>query len=804
MNQNFNSGNGRCKPGSAPVQLLKAALFLLSFLVLSSLKGNSQILDKNPDHYPDGTVYVSSKMTLPPVRIDQVYSFTVHRRGNIPDLLDIRNISGSCDNITDNNTVSIADSTVTLQVTKKCNYDEDNFLYFTVHAERSPGSPDNLDFVVPIIRDTLKMVLTLDISGSMSLPVELLTGPGTETRLDALKHAVSLMTPKLEELYKDGDSLGITYFSSVVYQPSTSYFPKDFISTQTCGGNVTSDLGPQVPMQMTGMANGLLDAKAKLIKNKNKSPYTTKVVFLFTDGLQNWGPQVKDDGNSVTIVTDSLNNKTTPKDSIRYYTVATWQAGLAPFILDSIAKKGHGEALHVVNTIYPLENWFNEQLTNILDEGSPQIVFNSFGENITSPKSYSFELNNNIPKLLVELSTGKYSNINLEIYKDGNNVTSHARQKGSAYYNIWIFDFPQAQDTVMNSGGTWTIKLSGNNPHHFNLAVIADDHFLNYKCKLDNTIYTVGDTLKISAHMTYLGKPLTGSTNSVQAVLFKPGDDIGELLSEYPTPAPDTIDLGSPASAKFESLMTNDTSFYNALLPDEQIINLISNENGLFTGEYTNTNLTGIYNVIFLLNGELADVGKFERTKIVSSVFKFGQVVPQAPDVSNSQSTSTTTSTSTGTSGTQPKNTMVTVIPKNIFGNRMGPGFASKIKVVVNPGKPQKASMISLPGEKSNPAINEIADNLDGSYTINISGIPKTSNPIIQISVMDEPLYKGKMWPVPWWYYLILALLIILLLLASYFRITNNKAYKTIIWLLSLLILLIIILHRIGIIKLFI
>ena len=112
--------------------------------------------------------------------------------------------------------------------------------------------------------------------------------------------------------------------------------------------------------------------------------------------------------------------------------------------------------------------------------------------------------------------------------------------------------------------------------------------------------------------------------------------------------------------------------------------------------------------------------------------------------------------------------------------------------------------MISLPAEKSNPVINEIADNLDGSYTINISGIPKTSNPTIQISVMDEPLYKGKMWPVPWWYYLILALLIILLLLASYFRITNNKAYKTIIWLLSLLILLIIILHRIGIIKLFI
>jgi len=613
-----------------------------------------------------------------------------------------------------------------------------------------------------------------------------------------------MMATSLEEFDQAGDSIGITYFSSDVYQPEEANIPDYFITTQGSATKVTADIGLRNPMQMTGMGNGLLNAKAKLNRDKNKAPNTTKMVFLFTDGLQNWGPIVNDDGNTLTTVTDKLNDLTTAKDSIRYYTMATWQAGLAPAILSKIAETSHGKVLHVTESspLASLEIWFYDQFTNILDDGSPQIILNKYGNNFTTPATYFFNLNNYVPKLLISLSTGKYSNINVSIFKDENDVTAFARQTGTDKYNMWIFDFDQLGDSIQNSGGTWSITVSGDNPYPYNLITLADDHFLDYTCKLNNTIYTVGDTIKFSARLKYLGKTISEDKNSVKAVLLKPGDDIGELLSDYPTPAPDTTDLGSAASAKFESLMANDTTFYNALLPDEQIIDLICNENGLYTGAFTNTDLTGIYNAIFLINGELAGVGKFERTKIVSSVFKFGQVVPQTPDVTNSQSTST--STSAGPGNAQPKNTMVTVIPRNIFGNRMGPGFASKIKVAINPGKPQKASMISLPGEKSNPVINEIADNLDGSYTIIISGIPKTSNPDIVISVMDEPLYKGKMWPVPWWYYLILALLIIFLLLASYFRITNNKSYKTIIWLFTLLIIIIILLHRIGIIRLFI
>jgi hypothetical protein len=254
--------------------------------------------------------------------------------------------------------------------------------------------------------------------------------------------------------------------------------------------------------------------------------------------------------------------------------------------------------------------------------------------------------------------------------------------------------------------------------------------------------------------------------------------------------------------------MAHDTSFYNALLPHEQIVSLTGDGNGNFSGKYPSTTLAGIYNVIFLINGETPGSGKFVRRTAVSSVFKFGQVVQQTPQVSNSGTSGTgtgsPTTTGTGTTSNPPKNSAkVTIRPKNVYGNYMGPGFASKIKIVVNPGKPKSASMISFSDEKVQPSVNKIIDNLDGSYTILIAGISKGSNPKIEILVRDEQLYKGKMWPIPWWYYLILILLIILLLLARYFKTTNYNTYRILLWILTILIALIILLHYFGLIRLF-
>jgi hypothetical protein len=795
--------------------ILKAILILMIILLQAAgtllSQATSHLIDKDVNHYPSGTYPDGTDIVLPALRLNQTKTFHIPLLIPSPDQVNVQNVDGSCDNITNNHTISNSVSDITAQVTMKCDIGENSFLYFTLNVIEQDSLPDNQNYVIPIIRDTAKIVLTLDISGSMGSTVQ----GGTGTRIDALKNAVNMLAPKLEEFYQPGDSLGITYYSTILYQPELVNFPNDFIAISPNDASdlssikVFNDLDPRHPMNMTAMATGLLNAKAKLVKNKQKAPNTTKMVFLFTDGLQNWGPQVNSDGNTITIVPDLLNDLTTKKDSIRYYTIGTWQAGQQPAILNAIATTSHAKSVQVLPTS-DLEEFFNVQLSNILVAGSPQIIFNRTGKNITAPVTYSFNLNDNVPKLLFELSTGKYSNISFRILKDGKNVTSHARQRKSEKYNMWIFDFPQAMDTVMNSGGSWTVTLSGNNPFPYNLAALADDHFLSFRCDLDRTIYTVGDTMKLITRLKYLGKYLTGSNNTVTAVILKPGDDIGQLLSVYPTPVLDTTDVGNTAEAKFEALMAHDSSFYNALLPNEQIVNLAGDGNGKFSGKYPGATLAGIYNVIFLINGETPASGKFERRTIVSSVYEFGQVVQQTPQASNSPTTGTTTTTGTtpaaGTgTGSNPKSNYTTVIirPKNVYGNYMGPGFASKIKVVVNPHKPRSASMLSLPAETTQAAVSSIKDNLDGSYTIFISGIQKGSNPKIEITVRGEQLYNGKMWPIPWWYYLILFLLIILLLLARYFKTTNYKTCRILLWILTILIALIIILHYFGLIRLF-
>ncbi len=68
----------------------------------------------------------------------------------------------------------------------------------------------------------------------------------------------------------------------------------------------------------------------------------------------------------------------------------------------------------------------------------------------------------------------------------------------------------------------------------------------------------------------------------------------------------------------------------------------------------------------------------------------------------------------------------------------------------------------------------EINDNLDGSYSIVVANVPESTNPEVNISVKDEPLYKGKIWPVPIWFYVIVIISIVLLLLSRYVKLINN------------------------------
>jgi len=796
-------------------------LFFAIFILGTSFVQSQILISRNILDYPDGTVFPGTfpgNVILPAAHLKTSTSYTIPILVTAPYTIMVSSIYGDCDDITNNQLVSNIDNVVTIIVNKKCSGSEDNYLNFRFNISKSGYTPEWQVFKVPILRDSVKVVLTLDISGSMHNNVQ----GGTTTRIDALKSAVNALVPNLELFQQEGDSLGLTYYSSSIYQPSVTYFPKDFVkitptseptTANYASYKVQTDLSTRGPLQMTAMATGLLDAKNKLLKYKNKTPNTRRMVFLFTDGLQNYGPQVDVNGNSITPGTDSLNNKSIfPMDSIRYYTIATWEAGLAPEILDSIATNSGGEALHVVQTSPTLDEWFSVQLCNMLADGSPQIVMRKAFDGISGTSTYSFSLNQNVPKLVVEFLGVTTDDVRLTVKKDGVDLTSNAKYRYGDKFKFLTFDFPINANPKITSGGNWEITIVGNTQYTHNLIVLADDHLFKYKCDLDKSIYTVGDTIHFYTKLAYVDSLLSGTNNSIKAILLKPGDDIGQLLSNYPTPPMDsTVDMSSGAVYKFQELMAHDSSFYYALLPTEQIINLTSIGNGVYKGSYANTTYAGIYNVIFLINGELSGVGKFERTTMVSSVFKFGQVIEEQPVTVDSIPPATTStsgstssgSTTTGTSHQHHKGDRIFKIkPKNKFGYPMGPGFASKIKVIINPGK-KKENVVATKRSTTEPFVREIVDNLDGCYYIVIANLQSGSNPDIIITVRGEVSYQGKTCPIPCWVYVLLIIIIILILLLRFFKTKNSKIYKILLWILAIVVLLIILLQYFGVFRLF-
>ncbi len=358
------------------VNLLKKT-FLLLFIVSVSFQVFSQtMISQDPADYPSGTTFSncpggSCVISLPPARFNEDYSITIPLTVPITtqDFI-LSTVAGSCSEITNNHTISNVANVVDFFVTKRCPSGTSNSLNFTLHVDDGINPIEQQQFIIPIIRDTVKVVLTIDESSSMGLSVQ----GGTGTRIDALKNAVYALVSKLEEFQQElGDSLAMTYISSTVIQPSTP-ISDGFIVVDNSDADpnnwsvmkVYNDLDPRTPNGMAAMGEGLLDAKQKI--ENDKSTDLKRIVFLFSDGLQDYGNKLKLDGVSFESTEDSLSNySTNSKDSIIYITVTTAQAADVSPIMASIAHNNNGISLHVDGVTDEFTSFIDNQLVELLD-----------------------------------------------------------------------------------------------------------------------------------------------------------------------------------------------------------------------------------------------------------------------------------------------------------------------------------------------------------------------------------------------------------------------------------------------------
>jgi len=787
QNERYLSGKG--------VNFLVVMFFLSLLNLFSSTNLYSQnIISREIADYPNGSVnsacstspYTGCIITLPPAKYGESYSFAIPLKAGIIRS-DINFIFNPITNCSEGAISFTTDGKVEMLAISSCRPEINNFIEIDLSTiSNSDGTSDNQKYYLPILRDPIKVVFVLDMSGSMSLPVP----GGTIVRWQVLKNAVELFVQKLEAFRQDKDSVGVTYFSTELTQPD-SPINSGFISITSetdptrSSTIIKSDMSSKGPTFLTAMGKGLLNAKLKL--EDNNSINARKLVLLFTDGLQNVEPIANPDGITLSPGSYTLNDGPCEAiDSVHYYTIGMGDITLIPEILGEIAHANGGISLTTTTGANEGEiyDFFQDQFANMLTGSSPQVVSRKTGFLSASGTTYTFPINGNVSKLYFEFIHPDAANTTFKLEKGGKDLTALAKITSGTFYKTLSISLPVLRPDKINAEGDWSLTVSGTSSTKYSLACFVDDHFVNFSCQPEKSVYTVGDTLDLNAKILFAGKPLTGDANKVQVVLLKPGDDLGDLLATYTDNRTDSLkDVAPGAETKFLHLIQSDSSFYKELLPKSQVIELTEEGAGIFKGSYRNTDLTGVYQLLFMVNGEIPGIGKFERQKKYSAVFKFGQISQNATEIDATISTPPAATTNDNNSSTAT----ITVKPKNKFGYYLGPGYLSRIKFTV--------------GQKQG-VVKSSKDNLDGSYTFTVVNIPSTIKPDIKIVVMGELLYQGK-FPTPkihFWQYIILILLLLLL----FFRYVNAHTGKTwfipLIWILIILWAAFMILQKLGII----
>ena len=553
---------------------------------------------------------------------------------------------------------------------------------------------------------------------------------------------------KYQYLDRDGDRLGITYFSTNITPPPVSYCD-DFVPFSNIWTDLQQELdGLPNPTGLTAMAAGLKNAQEKL-SDANKA----RSILLFTDGVQNppasddlW---VNEDGQGYE---DRHGNPdaTTFPEGIKIFTIGiTTPSGRYNTTLQNLALNNRGsynitesgETFSFQGGVSggELSSEFTNNFVDMLSEFSPQIV----GRTVTqlTPDTalktlQTFPLNRRVDKLLLEfvfdrnLATPELEQIrkHIRILKDGVPVNQYVRPSwvGNSTntllltidFNAHFYERESAFYSTYGGGrvtseGDWSIQLadvSNLRINHCGLTVLADDHRLHMRGSYGDVGPKVNDVLPLSLTLDWLSHPIEDAT--VEAIILRPGEDLGDLLANHPSKVEvsDGDDADLPGTQKFEHLWATDSAFREQLKKTENLVVLNHTENGNYEGSFNGLNVAGVYQLVFQISGDHPDAGRYQRMLSRSFYTSFSSV-----DISQS-----------AVSIQLVEGQLIMLIkPKTSYGKFVGPAMGDAFSV-------------------SNPniQISNVVDHQDGSYTITFTGDIGAAT---TFQLLGQDIYTGKL-----------------------------------------------------------
>ena len=620
--------------------------------------------------------------------------------------------------------------------------------FFSLTAENTANEFASQDFTVVISQPT-DIIFVLDVSGSMAANANPTCTMGCQTKIDALKQAVSLFFDQGVAMGSFGtnDNVSVVYFETSVDNTDANLVAWNPASNIT---TLKGKVNAKALGNTTNMNAGLASAISKLT-----TPSRKEIVILFTDGIQNVSPLVTSTGGANPTVHIGANDFSSATPGTKIYAIGlNAPSGAVYSMLGDIAHATNGTAYYNTDPGFTLDESFINSFIAILKGSSPQLIDyrSDSSSNMNERVSVqNFTVNKSAAKILLEYKSVNSNNYyaSIRVLKDSVDVTQYGTITSGNGYRLFSMDLPKrnpsGDTTVIRAEGKWSLII-GSNAGAYKASALVDDHLLKYTCSVGDSVYTVGDPLQLKINLAYKGQPLKDAAQ-VTALVLKPGDDWGDLLAKASVQSKDTTtsgDITSPGEKKGLALLS-DSALFSKLLPSKQVVTLTNNNNGTYTGSFAGTELSGPYRVVFLIKGSRADIGTYQRMETLSVMFNFGKI-----DEANSELSKTWTGDTLS----------LMFKPIDKYGKLLGPAYDSRIKVTPEPGR--------------------VIDNLDGSYTYIFYNTPQASDPTISISINGEPLYNGKASNfgssatgttgklyTHWWFWILLLILLFIIFLLT-------------------------------------
>jgi hypothetical protein len=618
-------------------------------------------------------------------------------------------------------------------------------------------------YTINVIRQPVDVMLVLDNSISMNCctgtnDVTCVTcaTPGN-SRMDRLKDALDafLNLGGAGGYFTADDRFGAVIFSGTIDNANATY-TSDPLALNTVIQAMPTSSG-------TCIGGGLIEAVNQMTTQALAN--RKKAMLLFTDGEQNFNPMLDDAslpvhyeagdlpvsgynpaapnppyGSCMPFPGSTPTFNTAFRDTNPGITVSTFgfdlPAGTPNTMLSNLANptNGAGGLAYLGSVPADFTDFFIDHMEEILSGGSPQVVKRISGSTTSGVNEVQFTTNDTLSKVsfLMMGKAGDGNSLRFRVIKDGKDVTQFGRIIDKGSYRLWHINFPIRRPTGaavdLKPGGTWTLRTSDTQAAvQYRATCIVDDHLLDFDCSFgDPSKHAPGKPIPLSVSLSYSKKPLD-SVQRVVVVIERNTNDGGTLLARLAVPEklrsiqaanelePAYSNLGQ---LKHSLLFQTDASYQQALAHVIDTVVLNNNHDGTYSSEYI-PEVTGAHKFTFLVDGQDASIGTFEREKMQSGFVRLTSF-----NLSSDNFTLEKTFNGDVFSGFKLTFTLTDSTGKYL----LGPAFERAINLSFKDG-------VGTTGK--------ITDNLDGSYTVLLTGLDESADPVIDLSIYGTPVFAG-------------------------------------------------------------